>query len=118
MIAPCPFAGTCPMADPDWCHFGARVERSSLHRRIKGGMLGYEDEKYSYVAFAREPVQPAAGRIVGRPRHHPGLIELDTCTPAGLATVRATKRERGRFRAARRAEWGSPWDMMNGDDRP
>jgi ribosomal protein RSM22 (predicted rRNA methylase) len=108
MIAPCPGEGVCPVRDPDWCHFAARVERSSLHRRIKGADLGYEDEKYSYVALAREPVAPAPSRIVGRPRHHPGLIELDTCTPAGLTTIRATKRDRDRFRAARHAEWGAP----------
>jgi ribosomal protein RSM22 (predicted rRNA methylase) len=108
MIAPCPAAGACPVIDPDWCHFAARVERSSLHRRIKGADLGYEDEKYSYVALAREPVEPVASRIVGRPRHHPGLIELDTCTPAGLATVRISKRDRDCFRAARHAEWGAP----------
>jgi ribosomal protein RSM22 (predicted rRNA methylase) len=107
MIAPCPCGGACPVIDPDWCHFAARVERSSLHRRIKGADLGYEDEKYSYVALAREPVTPAASRIVGRPRHHPGLIELDTCTPAGLTTVRVSKRDRDRFRAARHAEWGA-----------
>jgi ribosomal protein RSM22 (predicted rRNA methylase) len=108
MIAPCPAAGACPVVEPDWCHFAARVERSSLQRRIKGADLGYEDEKYSYVALAREPVEPAASRIVGRPRHHPGLIELATCTPGGLTTVRATKRDRDRFRAARHAEWGAP----------
>jgi ribosomal protein RSM22 (predicted rRNA methylase) len=49
MLAPCPAAMPCPLAAPDWCHFAARVERSSLHRRIKEGALGYEDEKYSYV---------------------------------------------------------------------
>ncbi|MGB7761057.1 MAG: small ribosomal subunit Rsm22 family protein [Bryobacteraceae bacterium] len=108
MLAPCPAAGVCPVLDPDWCHFAARVERSSLHRRIKGADLGYEDEKYSYVALAREPVAQAIARIVGRPRHHPGLIELDTCTPAGLTTIRAAKRDRDRFRAARHAEWGAP----------
>ena len=108
MIAPCPAAGACPIVDPDWCHFAARVERSSLHRRIKAADLNYEDEKYSYVALAREPVTPAASRIVGRPRHHPGLIELETCTPGGLTTVRVSKREPDRFRAARHAEWGAP----------
>jgi len=108
MIAPCPGEGACPIVDPDWCHFAARVERSSLHRRIKAADLGYEDEKYSYVALAREAVAPALARIVGRPRYHPGLIELDTCTPAGLTTVRVSKRDRDRFRAARHAEWGAP----------
>ncbi|MFY9728588.1 MAG: small ribosomal subunit Rsm22 family protein [Bryobacteraceae bacterium] len=108
MIAPCPAAGACPVVDPGWCHFAARVERSSLHRRIKNAGLGYEDEKYSYVALARDPAGPAPSRIVGRPRHHPGLIELETCTPAGLTTVRVSKRERDRFRAARHAQWGAP----------
>ena len=108
MLAPCPAEGACPVIDPDWCHFAARVERSSLHRRIKDAGLGYEDEKYSYVTLAREPVAPAASRIVGRPHHHPGLIELETCTPGGLTTVRVSKRERDRFRAARHAEWGAP----------
>lgn len=108
MIAPCPASGACPVIDPDWCHFAARVERSSLHRRIKDAGLGYEDEKYSYVALAREPVAPAPSRVVGRPHHHPGLIELATCTPGGLTTVRVSKRDRDRFRAAKRAEWGAP----------
>ncbi len=108
MIAPCPAEGACPVVDPDWCHFAARVERSSLHRRIKGAGLGYEDEKYSYVALAREPAGPAAARIVGRPRHYSGLIELETCTPGGLTTVRVSKRSRERFRAARHAQWGAP----------
>ncbi|MCI0389431.1 MAG: small ribosomal subunit Rsm22 family protein [Acidobacteria bacterium] len=35
------------MADGDWRHFAARIERSSLHRRINGAELGYEDGKYS-----------------------------------------------------------------------
>lgn len=106
MAAPCPGAMACPMADPDWCHFAARVERSSLHRRLKGGELGYEDEKYSYVAFTREPLTLPAARIVRRPQHHPGWIELRTCTENGLDTQRVTKRDREAFRAARRAVWG------------
>jgi ribosomal protein RSM22 (predicted rRNA methylase) len=110
MIAPCPFEGPCPMVAPDWCHFAARVERSSLHRRVKGGELGYEDEKYSYVALAREPVSPAHARVVRHPQHHPGLIVLEECTPLGLRTERVTKRDKDAFRAARRAQWGQAID--------
>jgi ribosomal protein RSM22 (predicted rRNA methylase) len=106
MVAPCPAAIPCPIADPDWCHFGARVERSSLHRRIKEGELGYEDEKFSYIAVARAPVELAGDRILRRPRHQPGLIVIETCTPAGLVTRRVTKRDREGYRAARRASWG------------
>lgn len=109
LAGPCPGAVRCPMAGDDWCHFAARVERSSLHRRLKGGDLGYEDEKYSWVAFTREPARTGAGRIVRRPQHRPGLIELQTCTPEGLAEARVTKRDKPAFRAARQAGWGDEW---------
>ena len=111
LLAPCPGPVPCPMVGGDWCHFGARVERSSLHRRLKGGALGYEDEKYSYLAFVRDPVPPAVTRIVRRPEHRPGLIALEVCTPQGLRQVRATKRDRDLFREARHAGWG---DAMAG----
>jgi ribosomal protein RSM22 (predicted rRNA methylase) len=107
MAAPCPAAMPCPIVEPDWCHFAARVERSSLHRRIKDAALGYEDEKYSYVALTREPVLTANARVLRRPRHHPGLIELELCTPAGIVHRRVSKRDRELFRAARHAGWGS-----------
>jgi ribosomal protein RSM22 (predicted rRNA methylase) len=106
MIAPCPAETACPLADPDWCHFAARVERSSLHRRLKGGDLGYEDEKFSYVALARQSVDLPEARIIRHPMHHPGLIEIETCTPAGLRSERIARRDRERFRAARKAAWG------------
>ena len=108
MVAPCPAETPCPIVDPDWCHFAARVERSSLHRRIKEGGLGYEDEKFSYVALARAPVPLARARIVRRPQHHPGLIVLETCTPEGLRSERVSRRDRPAFRAARQASWGAP----------
>jgi len=106
MAAPCAAEMPCPLADPDWCHFAARVERSSLHRRIKEGSLGYEDEKYSYVALVREPVALAAARVLRHPKHHPGLIELQLCTPAGIEHRRVIKRDRDAFRAARKLDWG------------
>jgi ribosomal protein RSM22 (predicted rRNA methylase) len=109
MVAPCPAAAPCPLSVPDWCHFAARVERSSIHRRIKDAELGYEDEKFSYVALAREPVQLAASRIIRRPRQRPGLIVLETCAPAGVRTVRVPRRDRAAFRAARQAPWGAAW---------
>ena len=107
MLAPCPVETACPMGDADWCHFAARVERSSLHRRIKDAQLNYEDEKFSYIALAREPA-PALpeARIIRHPQHHPGLIVLETCTVAGLRTQRVTKRTKDAFRAARKSSWG------------
>jgi ribosomal protein RSM22 (predicted rRNA methylase) len=83
------------------------VERTSLHRKLKGGDLGYEDEKYSYVAVSREPVELSGSRVLRHPRHNPGLIELELCTAAGPRHERVTKRTREQFRAARKAFWGS-----------
>ena len=114
IAAPCPGSMACPMVDPDWCHFAARVERSSLHRRLKGGELGYEDEKYSYVAFTREAMASPAARILRRPQHHPGWIELRTCAETGLATRRITKRDREAFREARQRRLGrSDWPVAS-----
>jgi ribosomal protein RSM22 (predicted rRNA methylase) len=109
VVAPCPGDGACPVAAPDWCHFGARVERSSLHRRVKEGELPYEDEKFSYVALARGTVEAARARVVRRPQHQAGLIMLETCTAEGPRTERVTKRDREAFRRARKAEWGGRW---------
>jgi ribosomal protein RSM22 (predicted rRNA methylase) len=109
MLAPCPGGMECPIEAPDWCHFSARVERSALHRRLKAAELNYEDEKFSYIAVTREPVETAHARIVRRPEHRPGLILLATCTPAGLAEARVTRRDRESFRAARQASWGDAW---------
>jgi ribosomal protein RSM22 (predicted rRNA methylase) len=116
MAAPCPAATPCPLAAPDWCHFAARVERSSMHRRIKDAELGYEDEKFSYIAVAREPVELPARRIIRRPRQHPGLIELETCAPDGVRTVHAPRRDREAFRAARKASWGSAWGRPSANE--
>lgn len=96
------------MSAPDWCHFAARVDRSSLHRRLKDARLNYEDEKFSYVALLREAAGRPEGRIIRHPQHHPGLIVLETCTPRGLATRRVTKRDKEEFRWARKAAWGDP----------
>ncbi|HWB96058.1 MAG TPA: small ribosomal subunit Rsm22 family protein, partial [Bryobacteraceae bacterium] len=109
MLAPCPAASPCPIASPDWCHFSQRVERSSLHRRLKDGALGYEDEKFSYVALARMPVALPPARIIRHPRHQPGLITLDLCRAGVLDAVKVPRRDRERFREARRARWGDPF---------
>ncbi|MBB1257870.1 small ribosomal subunit Rsm22 family protein [Streptomyces alkaliterrae] len=126
VLAPCPHSDRCPMVPgEDWCHFAARVSRSSLHRRVKGGSLGHEDEKYSYVAAVRpDPAEdagpheqghalsgtPAQGRIVRRPQIRKGQVLLELCTDReGLARRTVTKRDRTAYRAARDAAWGDSW---------
>lgn len=106
LLAPCPHDRACPMAGSDWCHFSARVQRSALHRQVKGGELSYEDEKFSYVVFTRQPARRAAARVLRHPRRPPRRIEFAACTDTGLRTVRVTKSDPG-YRAAKKLGWGS-----------
>ncbi|MEU2544674.1 small ribosomal subunit Rsm22 family protein [Streptomyces roseolus] len=110
VAAPCPHSGACPIEPgTDWCHFSARVSRSSLHRQVKGGSLPYEDEKYAYVAAVRFPVTPAPARVIRRPQTRKGLVLLDLCAPGGLERATVTKRHGPLYKQARDAEWGDPW---------
>ncbi|MER5225824.1 small ribosomal subunit Rsm22 family protein [Streptomyces flaveus] len=111
IAAPCPHSATCPIAPgQDWCHFSARVSRSSLHRQVKGGSLPYEDEKFSYVAAARFPVTPAPSRVIRKPQIRKGQVLLDLCeTEEHLNRETVTKRHGPLYRAARNTDWGDAW---------
>ncbi|WUH93828.1 small ribosomal subunit Rsm22 family protein [Streptomyces sp. NBC_00433] len=110
ILAPCPHDGTCPVTGDDWCHFAARVQRTALHRQIKGASLPYEDEKFSYVAAARFPADPASARVVRHPQIRKGLVLLDLCQcPPGLDRTSVSKRHGPTYRAARATDWGDPW---------
>ena len=109
VAAPCPHGGACPLAAGDWCHFGARVARSSVHRRLKGGALGYEDEKYSYVALTRRAAEPCAARVLRRPLAERRRVSLRLCAAEGLRREQVSRREGERYRAARKARWGDGW---------
>ncbi|WP_406305391.1 small ribosomal subunit Rsm22 family protein [Streptomyces sp. NBC_00885] len=111
VAAPCPHSAACPIEPgADWCHFAARVSRSSLHRQVKGGSLPYEDEKFSYVAAVRFPANPALSRVTRKPQIRKGLVLLDLCTDTeGLRRDTVAKRHGPLYKSARDASWGDPW---------
>ncbi|WP_282702219.1 small ribosomal subunit Rsm22 family protein [Streptomyces sp. CC219B] len=111
VAAPCPHSAACPIVPgQDWCHFSARVSRSSLHRQVKGGSLAYEDEKFAYVAATRLPVDPAPSRVVRKPQIRKGQVLLDLCeTDPALTRTTVTKRHGDLYKAARDADWGDAW---------
>ncbi|MDV9189213.1 small ribosomal subunit Rsm22 family protein [Streptomyces sp. SR27] len=116
VAAPCPHSGACPIEPgTDWCHFSARVSRSSLHRQVKGGSLPYEDEKYAYVAATRHPVTPVASRVTRRPQIRKGLVQLELCGPDGLARETVTKRHGPLYKRARDVAWGDAWPPEDED---
>ncbi|MDN3296317.1 small ribosomal subunit Rsm22 family protein [Streptomyces ficellus] len=111
IAAPCPHSGACPIEPgADWCHFAARVSRSSLHRQVKGGSLAYEDEKFSYVVATRFPVTPAPARVTRKPQIRKGQVLLELCTEDdALRRETVTKRHGPLYKAARDAAWGDQW---------
>jgi ribosomal protein RSM22 (predicted rRNA methylase) len=115
VLAPCAHQAACPIAEvKDWCHFSARVARSPLHRRLKGGDLDHEDEKFSYVVALRAEdaagAGPAPGRILRHPVKRKGLVTLQVCThDDGVVPTLVSKRQGPAYRAARDAEWGDTW---------
>ncbi len=117
-MAPCPHVNACPMAEAgDWCHFAVRLERTAEHRRLKSAALGYEDEKLSYLAFAKQPSSTPISRILRHPEIHGGHIRLTLCAADGLKSSTVTKSDKPMFRAARKAEWGDAWPPeLGGED--
>jgi ribosomal protein RSM22 (predicted rRNA methylase) len=117
ILAPCPHHQACPLAkgppgtkNIDWCHFAARVERTAEHRRLKGGALGYEDEKYSYLVASRVTSRWPRARIVRHPLFRPGHVKLALCTAEGLKQETIGRSEAQRYRQARKAAWGDAWE--------
>jgi len=111
VLAPCSHDAACPMhATGDWCHFAVRVPRSRRHRRLKGGTLGYEDEKFACLVVAtREAADLGVGaRVLRHPRLESGFVGLELCTPDRPTRVSVTRRDPS-YRRARKTEWGGTW---------
>jgi ribosomal protein RSM22 (predicted rRNA methylase) len=115
-VAPCPHDLSCPLPAADWCHFAARLPRSRLHRRAKRGELGWEDEKLSYAALSRSPVDRPASRLIRAPELHSGHVRLVTCDADGEARERTVSRKQGgAYRAARKSAWGDAFERQVAD---
>lgn len=105
MIAPCPHAQNCPMIDSDWCHFAARVQRSSLHRQVKEGSLGFEDEKFSYLIMGKQSYLLPQARILRYPLKQKGRLSLTLCTSGGVKNKVITRKDK-QYKHSRKLNWG------------
>jgi ribosomal protein RSM22 (predicted rRNA methylase) len=124
VVAPCPHDRACPIVDPDWCHFAQRLNRSRAHRQVKGAELSFEDEKFSYVALAREPLarEPLArerppgfgARVLAHPRVNKAEVSAKLCTPAGIVAATAARREPAGYKAQKAWRWGDAVDWPSG----
>jgi ribosomal protein RSM22 (predicted rRNA methylase) len=116
VVAPCPHDHACPIVDPDWCHFAQRLNRSRAHRQLKGADLSFEDEKFSYVALARQPPPRVAARVLAHPRVGKAEVSAKLCTPAGIVTATAARREPARYKAQKGWRWGEAVDWPERPD--
>ena len=111
MLAPCPHQLACPIVEPDWCHFSARVARSRVHRLAKEAEVPWEDEKYIYLAASRTPAPTPHARVLAPPEAATGRVRLKLCRQDGAAESRlVTRREGDAFKQARRVDWGDVFD--------
>ncbi len=115
VTAPCPHDDRCPMEGPDWCHFAARLSRSTLHRDLKAARLGYEDEKYSYLVVSPESPPRRPPRLVRSPRPHKGHVRLWLCEDGGLKERVVSRRDGDLYRRARAARWGDSLEEASDD---
>ncbi|MGZ9097933.1 MAG: small ribosomal subunit Rsm22 family protein [Micavibrio sp.] len=106
IVAPCPHSERCPLTgSAAWCHFSVRVERSRLHRALKDGALGYEDEKFSYIALSREKVELPMRRVIGHPSGSK-VVQVQVCNKTGTAETAQIAKSHDDYKAARKLSWG------------
>jgi ribosomal protein RSM22 (predicted rRNA methylase) len=120
VAAPCPSDDICPIEDPAWCHFLARLDRSPLQRRAKAASRSWEDEPFSYVAVARPAAvdaDPAPRVVLGRPRQRPGAVELRICRDGRIEQRILSRRDGPAWKAARDLGWGDPVPAIVTDRR-
>lgn len=107
IVAPCTHQNPCPWRDgPEWCHFSARFERTSLQKRIKSGALGYEDEKYSYLIVSKTSLETAMSRIVKTPNKRSGFIQFTLCDAQGIHQKSFSKRQGEAYQSVKKLDWG------------
>ncbi|ORX23185.1 ribosomal small subunit Rsm22 [Thermoanaerobacterium sp. PSU-2] len=110
VISPCSHANECPINDDDWCHFSSRIQRTSIHRKVKNGQLSYEDEKFSYICVSKKPCKTIKSRIIRHPQIKKGHIILDLCTNDGIKKVTVKKSDGDIYKKARDMKWGSVFE--------
>ncbi len=108
IIAPCPHAAPCPIVAPDWCHFSQRLARSRDHMIVKAANVPFEDEKFSYLAVARDHVAiaPYNARVLAPPKKDKTGIAMKVCAHGEISLRTIPKRDRAAFTQARDTRWG------------
>ncbi len=106
IIAPCSHQGECKIPKDDWCAFYTRVFRSTIHKQAKKGELGYEDEKFSYIAFSKVPIKINGDRILRHPQIYKGYVNVKLCTKDGIQERKYSKKDGEIYKKVRKLDAG------------
>ena len=106
IIAPCSHQGECKIPKDDWCAFYTRVFRSTIHKQAKKGELGYEDEKFSYIAFSKVPIKTNGDRILRHPQIYKGYVNVKLCTKDGIQERKYSKKDGEIYKKVRKLDAG------------
>lgn len=112
LIAPCPHSNNCPLSKEDWCHFSARVERSSFHRKTKDASLNYEDEKFSYLIFSKSKLETCHSRVLRRPFKGEGFVKLQLCSKDQIELKTLTKKNKPEYLYSKKIECGDEYSFI------
>ena len=107
IIAPCPHQQKCSLEAGDWCHFSARIARSRLHRQLKSAQMGYEDEKYCYMAFTKVPLTLKYQRVLKEPQITKAEVVCHVCQSGGHCEfVHFSVKNKENYKKAKKMCWG------------
>lgn len=107
IVAPCTHNGMCPInLEEDWCSFYARVARSGIHRQAKKGELGYEDEKFSYIAFSKNITCLNGARILRHPQINSGFVKVKLCDENGIQEKTYSKKDKELYKKVKKMDAG------------
>ena len=106
IVAPCTHCGECPVAKDDWCSFYTRVARTKVQKQAKNGELGYEDEKFSYIAFSKQAVDIKGARILRHPQINSGYVKVKLCTDKGIEEKTYSKKDKEIYKRVKKMDAG------------
>ena len=106
IVAPCSHNKKCPIKDDDWCSFYVRVARSGIQRQAKKGELGYEDEKFSYIAFSKTPINNYKPRILRHPQINQGYVKVKLCAENQIEEKVFSKKDGELYKKIRKLDAG------------
>lgn len=106
ILSPCVHSNECNIDKNDWCSFYVRVARSGIQRQAKNGELGYEDEKFSYIAFSRTEAKKNEAVVLRHPQIGTGHVKVKVCTLSGIEERIYTKKDKEIYKKARKLDAG------------